>query len=299
MSLSLPGLGALLQPQVLVAGLLTGVVGGTVGVATGAIPVTDPQPRQQVLYACPDGVRAVTSVAPDAKVLVVARSADGQWLELYVGTPRVDYAWAPVSALHLPAAPDTLPIDDCTPDEVIPPPAPPASLPPPTEAPSASSVTSPSPTPRASASIGPSPTPAPTPTPVPTPPPTPNTGPSLAQLTIESVPEDPPGSGIYPIYPSVTCPYTLPTYASFSVYASDPDGVASVTLYYQPLGGSVMTTDLGDEGEGLYYGYFDTSSDWAYGEIEYWVQAVDGIGDVSVELHGDNAHHLVLTDCGE
>src|SRR6185369_7850624 len=179
---------ALLQPPALAAGLVTGIVSGAVGVGTGAIPVTDPGPRLNTLYECPGSGRVVANLAPDQKVLVTARSADGAWLQIYVGEPGVERGWASAAKLHLAAAPDSLPIADCTPE-----PTPetslelPSALPSPeatvvaTVVPTAVPVTLP---PGATPNPTPKPTATPKPTKTPTPTPTPFVGPTVSHLEI-------------------------------------------------------------------------------------------------------------------
>jgi len=274
MSASLPALGTLLQPQVLVAGLLTGVIGGTVGVATGAIEVADPVPHNQVLYACPDGGRVVTSVQPDAKVLVVARSADGAWLELYVGTPGVEFAWAPVSALQLTSAPDSLPIDACAPEASAGPR--PTGLQPPTEFPSSEQPTA-SAAPSIAPTTSPTPTSTATPAPSPTstlaPTPTPLTGPVLSNLNV-TYGEDA-GGGLWRIYYGCSSGEYYDSFG-FTVEAADEDGVASVTVHWDPVGAAESSSPMEEDFDTLVWvGFISPEPGWSPGPIHVWFTATD------------------------
>ena len=299
----LPQLASILaQPAVLAAGVATGVAVGAVGVGTGVIPVTDPGPRLTPLYECPGSGRVVTSLQPDQKVLVTARNADGTWLELYIGQAGAERAWAPAKALQLRAAPDSLPVDDCTTMATA---APlPTTLEPPSVAPSESTglpsgvpaTVAPSPT--TSPTPGPTKTPKPTKTPAPTP--TPLTGPILSNLQIQDIPEDPYNPGQYPLYQLGCTTPGVYTSAPFLVHAEDPDGIGSVTLYYKPAGASVaLSTDMGDEGGGDYYGYFSGDGNWNTGEVQYWVQAVDSLGNPGPILHGASNQKVIMTMCND
>jgi hypothetical protein len=296
------------QPAVLAAGVATGVAVGAVGVGTGAIPVADPKPHNAPLYECPDSTRVVTSVAPNQNVLVTARSADGRWLQIYVGEAGTESGWAPASALQLKAAPDSLPIADCTPEPTPVDTALPTSLEPPSEQPSAGPTDSISPSlaptiqPTRSALPTPSKTPAPTKTPKPSP--TAPTGPKLSAFTLNPYPredlvvEDPPGSGQYPMY-AIGC---SDGYWTVGIYieAQDPDGIASVTLYYQPEGVSTPIEEpMGEEGPGEYYREIVTDYEhWETGEIDYWITATDGVGD-STTFNGPSNKTLVFAYCND
>lgn len=296
------------QPAVLAAGVATGVAVGAVGVGTGAIPVTDPKPHNAPLYECPDSSRVVTSIAPNQNVLVTARSADGQWLQIYVGAAGTESGWAPASALQLKAAPDSLPIADCTPEPTPNDTALPTSLEPPSEQPSESAVV-PSEAPQTlppevTPTPVPTPTTAPTPTKTPKPTPTAPTGPKLSAFTLNPYPredlvvEDPPGSGQYPMY-AIGC---SDGYWTVGIYieAQDPDGIASVTLYYQPEGVSTPIEEpMGEEGPGEYYREIVTDYEhWDTGTIDYWITAIDGVGD-STTFHGPSNKTLVFAYCND
>jgi hypothetical protein len=303
---SLPQLASLVsQPIVLAAGLTAGVAVGAVGVGTGAIPVTDPPPHKTALYECPGSGRIVTSIAPDQNVLVTARSADGQWLQIYVGEAVAERGWAPASSLRLKAAPDSLPVEDCTPDATAEPG--PTSLQPPSGFPSAAPSTGPSaggPTaapvtlpPAATATPKPTKTPSPTPTKVPTPPPTPPTGPQLSNLIVVYPETKDSGTGHYFVTrPSSTCPSIAA--ATIHVTATDPDGVSKVTLWYQPQGGAPDSVDMPyhDLDAGIYEQSFYVQNAWADGIIDYWVEAEDTVGDISI-IHDNSSNRLELAAC--
>ena len=137
-----------------------------------------------------------------------------------------------------------------------------------------------------------------TPTPTPAPTPTAPTGPYLHNIALYDVIEDPPGSGIWPLY-QLGCTSGA-TDAAVTVIAEDPDGIASVTLYYKPQGvTNPLTADMGDEGGGLYYAYILGNAEWGLGEIDYWIQATDGVGDVSPILHRSADEKIVMSICND
>jgi hypothetical protein len=118
-------------------GLLAGAITGAGVVAsTGGL---NPADRRVSLLGCPGGGAVLARIPEGTTVLVTARSADGAWLEVYVGEPGIDGGWAPRAAVRLSQVVDQLPIDDC----------------------GAATV----------ASAPPTPAPSPSPTPEPTPPP--------------------------------------------------------------------------------------------------------------------------------
>ncbi|HET7182716.1 MAG TPA: hypothetical protein VFI15_10830, partial [Candidatus Limnocylindrales bacterium] len=105
--------GLLTQPATLAigTGLLAGVVTGGAVVATGAL--SSPPPQELALVSCPETGTVVAKVQSGAQMLVTAKSADGGWLEVYIGEPGVDRGWAPTSALRFTASADALPVDSC------------------------------------------------------------------------------------------------------------------------------------------------------------------------------------------
>jgi hypothetical protein len=287
----IPQLAALVaQPAVLAAGVAAGIAVGTIGVATGAIPVTDagPAARLTALYECPGSGRVVASLASDQNVLVTARSADGTWLQLYIGQLGAERAWAPAGALQLEAAPDTLPVADCEPAATAeptglqPPSFPPTVAPSETLVPSAEPSAAGTPTPRPSATVASTPTPKPTATPF--------TGPFLSDLLIYDVPQS--LEGVYYIN-QPPCGGTW-TIAPFNVEATDPDGMGSVDLYFQPTNGAVQPpVSMTYEGSspdrnGQYNGSFGSDGYWDFGPVAYWVVGTDKLGNTATLYPGSD-----------
>lgn len=284
------------QPAVLAAGVAAGVAVGAVGVGTGTIPVTDPPPHKTVLYECPGSGRIVTSIAPNQNVLVTARSADGQWLQIYVGAAGVERGWAPASSLQLEAAPDGLPIEDCTPTA--------------TEAPAPTSVGSPSvlpsdsaapsgttPAPSVTASATPKPTGTPKPTATPAPTPTPYTGPFpyVRNLLLTGAAPDP-DTGGYLIYAQGCDP--LPIEATVMVEASDPDGIGAVLLWVRPALGSWSSSYMTHGNGDLWTGIITSPGTWADGPIEWYVEAWDSVED-NERLDPTSQQVLALAYCSD
>ena len=68
-------------------GLLSGVVIGAGGVAAGLIPVGGSHVAPTVaLLSCPGSGPELTRIAAGQTLLVTARSRDGLWLQVYVGS---------------------------------------------------------------------------------------------------------------------------------------------------------------------------------------------------------------------
>jgi hypothetical protein len=103
----------LAQPAALAigAGLLAGAVVGTAIVASGAL--VPPVKPQLALVSCPGDGSIVARVDAGSSILVTARSADREWLEVYVGYLGVQSGWAPASVLRFSASVDVLPVHDC------------------------------------------------------------------------------------------------------------------------------------------------------------------------------------------
>ena len=290
---------ALLQPPVLAAGLVTGIAAGAVGVGTGAIPVTDPGPRLAALFECPESEQVVKNLPPNQNVLVTARSADGSWLQIYVGEPGVERAWARAASLQLKAAPDSLPVADCTPEAT-----PEPLTEPPTHAPSVPATEAPSIAPSAPP-VTPSPTPAPSKTPkptkVPTPPPTPPTGPTVTKPEVAYPYTTDPETGHFFIWkPSASCSDLYQ--ATIAVNVDDPDGIETVdhvTMYYVSPGAQVssLAMYLEDPPTGLWQGDLFAEDNWEFGVIEYWVQATDVNGDKSPLAYPTSSFTLELSAC--
>ena len=291
----------LAQPALLAigAGLLAGAMTGTTLVVTGILP-DRPDPELTLLSCYRDG-KAVGSVQAGASMLVTARSADGQWLEVYIGVPGADRGWAPRAALKFDAAIEGLPIGECTgfiPLGSLGPPASlaPSAAPPPSGAPSAAPTivatvgptlkpgTTPSPTPKPTRTPKPSPTATPLPPP-PTFPPTPTPlptadvfAPSISNFTITS---PTPFQGSYYTYSNHQCGQAT---ATVHVTIIDPSGFNFVRLYYKP---QLLSTTFGNmtyKGSNVWEFVITPTGSWGEGEVGLWVQAQDGHGNTTAQI---------------
>jgi hypothetical protein len=82
--------------QAIAAGVLSGAVTGGALVATGIVPVGTVGPTTTItVRACPDAGAELTQAADGDTLLVTGRSADGLWLEVYVGQPASTEAGCP------------------------------------------------------------------------------------------------------------------------------------------------------------------------------------------------------------
>jgi hypothetical protein len=284
------------------AGLIAGAVTGTTLVVTGTLP-DQPDPELNLLSCYQDG-QAIARVRSGAAMLVTARSADGTWLELYVGLPGVDRGWAPASALKVTSTIGSLPIGACVGAlalGTVGPPATPAPTDVPTAAPTIIATVPPTITlpPGASSTPVPRPTPtprqtrkpsaAPTVTALPPPPPPPTNPPTPTPAPTPDV-----------FAPSVSAPsiYSPPAYVNGSYYlnadfhcgvpsaivhvtASDPSGLNYVRLYYRPPGGSTTFGTMTNVGGGTYSFTITPNNTWLDGEIGLWAQAQDTHGNTS------------------
>jgi hypothetical protein len=79
--------------------------------------------------SCPVAGAVVTHAVSGTTVLVTARSADGSWLQLYVGQPGAERGWLPASSVRLLESPAGLPVVDCGPSGAAVTPAPPTLSP--------------------------------------------------------------------------------------------------------------------------------------------------------------------------
>lgn len=307
----LGGLGSLVsQPgmQVIGAGLLSGVVAGGALVATGVIPTggTRVNAATVALLACPDVGPVLADIFDGQTLLVTGRSADGAWLRVYVGGP-VDAGWAPASALKLDSPADALPVADCaalTPGPLGTPVATATAVvetasPEPSGEPSVG----PSPSPRVTPRVTPRPTPRVTPRPTKTPKPTPTpdtTPPSLSNMTATGFFSN----GAYYITgpSSINCP---PHESTITVTATDPSGVASVTLYYLPGNSGVLSTTMSPAGGNTWQGVIVAEDSWSdaqfpddpNGLINYWVRATDTEGNLSGSFDHSNNYRLYSGVC--
>jgi hypothetical protein len=314
----LPRLGSLFAQrgvQAIAAGFLSGALGGTALVASGLVPVggTRLAPPSVALVACPGSGAVLAKVPSGEALLVTARSADGGWLQVYIGEPGLDRAWAPASALKLQSASDTLPVADC------------AGLPPPV------AVGSPGPTPAATPTVPPSipasvapatpiltrsptappkstlpPTPKPTPKPTQQPSPTATpfvdtTAPSVGHPTTDGYYDS--GSNKWYIFsPGGGC---TPDHANIYVTVTDPDdAVAGVTLYIKPWGyGSYFTKTMTFVGSNTWHATIDTDQGFVWSstdlqnQVYYWVNAVDSHGNTSGDSYPTVNYLLYKGSC--
>jgi hypothetical protein len=180
-------------------------------IATSIVPVhsggSGASPRGLVLVACPGTGPVLAVIEPGQRLLVTGRSDDGTWLQVYLPGPGLTSAWAPARELQPSGDPNTLPVASCN-----------------------VAVASPTGTPIV-AEVTPSPTPPPTPTPTPTPTATPlNSSPIIADLAAS------PATIYYPwggIGPSCGPNSANPNETTITATITDPEGVASATLFYR------------------------------------------------------------------
>lgn len=277
---AVPRLAALLAQhgtQAVAAGLLSGAVVAGTGVATGLIHVGGaPAPAGVALLACPGSGRQVGRITAGQTLLVTARSADGSWLQVYVGTPGVDRAWAPAGVLRLQAAVDGLPTADCG---ATPGPGPSAATPSVEATVVVTSSPSPSPTPRPTRTprptASPKPTPKPTPTPVPTSYKDPN--PPIVSELIASDNCLPPGGTDY-----LTVTVTD---------ADDADAALTVRLIIDPPGVAPYEGEtFSPNGLGTWEGLFSSTGSWTSGPVIWSVIATDASGNsTTVKSSTNNA----------
>ncbi len=267
-----PGLAAL------GAGLLAGVVGGTALVATGTVEFGGAAAGSAggagavlELVPCPDQGPVIGTIPQGQEVLVTARSADGGWLQLYWPAPGIERAWTQAGPLELEGEAGSLPVASCE--------APPTPTPRPT--------VEPTPTPE----VTPTPTPTPEVTPTPTPVPTAKvTKPKLSRLAAStaSISFD---QGEY-------CP-NAPTSVTISVAATDPEGIASVTLRYRPPGTSGFLEKQMRLSDGRYVATLDTTTDnlRRAGDLAYYVVARDRAADQQTSRLPAKATSLAVKVC--
>ena len=311
--------------QAVGAGVLSGALGGAALIATGVIPIppeTVTLPTIQLL-ACPGDGPVLAEVSDGERLLVTGRSADGQWLEVYIGQPGIDRAWTEAPALSLESSGNDLPVADCaapTPGP-LPSPAPSTEAPTaaPTLGPSTTAVPTASPTPTPAVTVAataaptqkptpkPTKTPKPAPTKTPTPPPTPtptpfvdNAPPQLSNLTTTGFNG---GNGQYYIYyQNATC---TPHSATITVTATDNVGVETVDLYYWPGGENVQSKPMTHQSGSSWTATIVTQDSWDLssgpgddtGLINYWVVAYDASNNESDVLSNSNGYRLYVGTC--
>lgn len=282
-----------------IAGLLLGALAaGAFLLFSGPSPST----RVAALYGCPKAGAPIGEVADGDRLLVTGRSEDGEWYEVYYGTPGQERLWAPAGAFDLEGDPGALPTADCrvgqSPLDVELRTLTPAISPRVTEGPTTTPTASvspgpPTPTLRPTATsrtpipptVAPSrDTPPPTPRPTPTPPPSPTpspvpdtTPPIVANLSSDNDNFYHPGSS------------GCDTDVEVSAQATDASGIESVVLLYrlpnENLFQSQAMTRIGTTS--TYVTTLVAQLDWpdpaafpeASYDIEYYVSATDGAGN--------------------
>jgi hypothetical protein len=266
------------------AGALSGALLGGAGVATGVIPTGGAAngAPSRALTACPGSGAVVGRISSGTPLLVIARSADGAWLQVYIGGPGIDSGWASADALKLRDAASSLPVADCgitpsaapTPGPIVSPAPPPPSQ---IALPTATAGPSPSPTPKPTRT--PKPTPKPTPTPVPT-------SFKSAHAPVVSA-----------LFGYDKCIYTGTTESlGVTVTDADPgdtDDTISVKLRVTPPGQPAIDgPDFSWNGVGsvTFEGYFQTSSSWTTsGVVKLAVIATDASGNVTTLKSSSNS----------
>src|ERR1043165_8802874 len=99
--------------QIAAAGLLSGTVAGT-AIVVGFNPFAARPPTGVVaLLSCPGSGNVIAHVPVGQTLLVTARSIDGRWVEVYIGSPGLNRAWAPANDMHFQEIPDSLPVAGC------------------------------------------------------------------------------------------------------------------------------------------------------------------------------------------
>lgn len=286
-----PRLGMLLGQhgvQAIAAGLLSGAVLAGAGVATGVIPVAGAQAAPTIaLLACPGSGPELGRISSGQTLLATARSADGHWLEVYVGEPGVSGGWVPAARLRLESAADGLPVHGCDVPVAL------ASQPNvATVGPSAtviatllpSTSTRPTQTPKPSSTPKPSGTPKPTPSPKPTPKPTPTPVPTSYK--------DPNPPVVSDLSASDNC---LPAGfgENLAVTATDPDDGASgltVALRIDPVGlapydGDPFTPNYDGTS---WEGYLQPIAGWTSGYVRWTVIVTDVSGNTTAVASSAN-----------
>ncbi len=282
--------------QAVGAGVLTGALGGAALIGTGVIPIAPETvtPPTIELRACPGEGPVLGQVADGERLLVTAKSADGQWLEVYVGQPGIDRAWAEAAALSLEAPGDALPVGDCAAPTPAPLPSPAPTGASATEAPTAAPTLGPSPslattetpgvTATATATASPTATPKPTKTPSPTPKPTKT--PTPPPPTPTPTPMPPPDNTkpqLSGLGASPTCVDPGHIQARISVTATDNVAVTGVQISFTPPGQGAFVRNM-NHGSGntwIYDVFQGESGAWGEGHVSYTVIAVDFAGNTS------------------
>jgi hypothetical protein len=301
-----PRLGSLFAQravQAIAAGLLSGVVGGSALVVSGVIPIggTRTETPNLALMACPGSGPVLARVPSGQTLLVTARSLDGRWLEVYVGEPGIDRAWAPADKLRLQSAGDGLPVDDCTATATPQPLGTPAPV-------VTAVVSTPSPSPSASSGAGPSarpttapaatptarPTPKPSGTPHPTSAPTPSPTPSPTPVPtpVPTPTHDPNPPNFSGLSASLNCTVTAPVTISVTVTdADDTSASLAVTIGVSPPGVPPYLDTMSYAGSNVWHVTItpnQPTNGWTSGQIVYSITARDSSGNSRVISSSSN-----------
>ena len=261
------------------AGALSGALLGGAGVATGVIPTgaANGAPTRD-LTACPGSGPVVGRISSGTPLLVTARSADGAWLQVYIGGPGVDSGWASADALKLRDAASSLPVADCgTQPSAGPTPGPVASPPPPSQIalPTATVGPSPSPTPIATATPKPTPkkTPRPTPTPVPT---------SVKDANPPVISDLSANSNLM---------HCFSDFADLGVTVTDADPGDSMTVavHVVPASGTPIDDVFSSGPPDWEYSIYTGGLDWTSGVVRWTVTATDSTGNITKVSSSSNS----------
>jgi len=258
---------------VLGAGLLAGATAGGLLVASGAVAPGAAQREANggggpglELVPCPDTGPVIGTIPRNQQVLVTAKSVDGGWLQLYWPAPGIERAWTKAGPLELDGDTAALPVASC---EAA---ATPSPRPTPEPTPSPAAVATPT--------TEPTPTPSPAPTPVPTASPTP---------TLAATPSPTPKPNVAPKASGLKASRTTISYdrgaycvsapksTTISIAATDPDGIASVTLLFRRPGSTTFVQKPMVLSKGRYAATLDTTADKLSraGDLRYYVVVRD------------------------
>jgi hypothetical protein len=237
--------GAPVAGGVIVTGLVVGAIAGASAGGAFTGPTPSASPAEAAVYPCPNMGPELITVKSGQRVLVIGKSADGQWFEILYPSGALKSAWvqAPAYALIGDASTEDVPITECDPATVT------AFAVAPAE--SMSDVGSFEPTPPPT----PTPTPklTPTPTPPPTPTPRPGSTPRITPRPPTPPPTAPPTAPPDRTAPKVGTPQAFPNPAvpdpcgsgttNVRVTASDAEsGIKSVRLTVLDVTGAVKFT---------------------------------------------------------
>jgi hypothetical protein len=259
------------------AGALSGALLGGAGVVTGVVPTGGAAngAPSRALSACPGSGAEVGRISSGTPLLVIARSADGAWLEVYIGGPGIDSGWASVDALKLRDAASSLPVADCgitpsaapTPGPIVSPAPPPSQI----ALPTATAGPSPSPTSRPTKT--PKPTPKPTPTPVPT---------SFKSAHAPVI------SGLKANSNGMHC---FSDFADLDVTVTDadPGDTLTVAVHVVPASGTPIDDVFSGGPPDWEYSFYTGAVNWSSGVVKWTVTATDSSGNVTKVSSSSNS----------